>query len=113
MKIVFTGSLGHIGLPLAQLLHQHELTIITSKEDRTAAIKALYLSNLLKTLTGKSTQQHIQEKIIEKAKEQLSTTGLSVSEITYGLGFDYPQSFSKLFKAKTQLAPLEFRNSFN
>lgn len=41
MKIVLTGSLGHIGLPLAQLLHQHELIIITSKEDRTAAIKAL------------------------------------------------------------------------
>ncbi|MBP1650407.1 MAG: azoB 1 [Bacteroidetes bacterium] len=41
MKIVLTGSLGHIGLPLAQLLHHHDLTIVTSKEDRTAAIKAL------------------------------------------------------------------------
>ncbi|WP_343669094.1 NAD(P)H-binding protein [Chitinophaga sp.] len=41
MKIVLTGSLGHIGLPLAQLLHEHELTIITSKEDKKEAIKAL------------------------------------------------------------------------
>ena len=71
-----------------------------------------YLSGLLKTLTGQSTQQHIHDKLIEKAKEQLSTTSLSVSEIAYELGFEHPQSFSKLFKTKTNLAPLEFRNSF-
>jgi AraC family transcriptional activator of pobA len=72
-----------------------------------------YLSGLLKTLTGQSTQQHIHEKLIEKAKEKLSTTGLSVSEIAYQLGFEHPQSFSKLFKTKTSLSPLEFRQSFN
>lgn len=72
-----------------------------------------YLSSLLKVLTGRNTQQHIHEKVIEKAKEKLSTTGLSVSEIAYELGFGYPQSFSKLFKAKTNLSPLEFRQSFN
>jgi len=72
-----------------------------------------YLSSLLKTLTGKSTQQHIQDKLIDHAKELLSTTGLSVSEIAYTLGFDYPQSFSKLFKSKTQLTPVEFRQSYN
>lgn len=72
-----------------------------------------YLSGLLKTLTGQSTQQHIHDKLIEKAKEQLSTTGLSVSEIAYELGFEHPQSFSKLFKTKTSLSPLEFRASFN
>ncbi|RYD87765.1 MAG: AraC family transcriptional regulator [Sphingobacteriales bacterium] len=72
-----------------------------------------YLSGLLKTLTGQSTQQHIHEKLIEKAKEQLSTTTLSVSEIAYALGFGHPQSFSKLFKTKTTLSPLEFRQSFN
>jgi AraC family transcriptional regulator, transcriptional activator of pobA len=71
-----------------------------------------YLSGLLKTLTGRSTQQHIQDKLIEKAKERLSTTGLSVAEIAYGLGFGHPQSFSKLFKTKTSLSPLEFRQSF-
>lgn len=72
-----------------------------------------YLSGLLKTLTGQSTQQHIHDKLIEKAKEKLSVTGLSVSEIAYELGFEHPQSFSKLFKTKTNLSPLEFRNTFN
>ncbi|MGN6181072.1 MAG: helix-turn-helix domain-containing protein, partial [Mucilaginibacter sp.] len=72
-----------------------------------------YLSGLLKVLTGQSTQQHIHEKLIEKAKERLSTTTLTVSEIAYELGFEHPQSFSKLFKAKTKLSPLDFRNSFN
>lgn len=72
-----------------------------------------YLSGLLKVLTGQSTQQHIHEKLIEKAKERLSTTTLTVSEIAYELGFEHPQSFSKLFKTKTNLSPLDFRNSFN
>jgi len=72
-----------------------------------------YLSGLLKTLTGLNTQQHIHQKLIEKAKERLSTTRLSVSEIAYELGFEHPQSFSKLFKTKTNLSPLEFRQSFN
>jgi len=72
-----------------------------------------YLSSLLKVLTGQSTQQHIHNKLIGKAKEKLSTTDLSVSEIAYGLGFEHPQSFSKLFKTKTNLSPLAFRQSFN
>jgi AraC family transcriptional activator of pobA len=76
-------------------------------------VSAGYLSGLLKTLTGESTQQHIHNNLIEKAKERLSTTGLSVSEIAYELGFEHPQSFSKLFKTKTSTSPLEFRQSFN
>ncbi|PSL25326.1 helix-turn-helix domain-containing protein [Chitinophaga ginsengisoli] len=72
-----------------------------------------YLSGLLKVLTGQSTQQHIHDKLIEKAKEKLSTTNLSVSEIAYELGFEHSQSFSKLFKAKAKLSPLKFRASFN
>jgi AraC-like DNA-binding protein len=72
-----------------------------------------YLSVLLKTLTGQSTQQHIHDKLIEKAKEKLSTTSLSVSEIAWELGFEHSQSFSKLFKSKTNLSPLEFRQAFN
>lgn len=72
-----------------------------------------YLGGLLKTLTGQSTQQHIHDKLMEKAKEKLSTTALSVSEIAYELGFEHPQSFNKLFKTKTNLSPLEFRQSFN
>lgn len=72
-----------------------------------------YLSGLLKVLTGESTQQHIQNKVIEKAKERLSTTDLTINEIAYELGFEYPQSFSKLFKKKTDQSPMEFRASFN
>ncbi len=72
-----------------------------------------YLSGMLKTLTGQNTQQHIHDKLIEKAKEKLSTTNMSISEIAYELGFEYPQSFSKLFKTKTNLSPLGFRQSFN
>jgi AraC-like DNA-binding protein len=72
-----------------------------------------YLSDMLRSLTGQNAQQHIHQKLIEKAKEKLSTTSLSVSEVAYALGFEHPQSFSKLFKAKTNLSPLEFRRSFN
>ncbi|MEZ0543092.1 helix-turn-helix domain-containing protein [Fibrella arboris] len=72
-----------------------------------------YLSALLKILTGQSTQQHIHAKLIEKAKERLSTTDLTVTEIAYELGFEHSQSFSKLFKSKTKHSPLEFRQSFN
>ncbi|MBX2829273.1 MAG: helix-turn-helix transcriptional regulator [Flavobacteriaceae bacterium] len=72
-----------------------------------------YLSSLLKSITGLSTQRHIHDKLIENAKEQLSTTPLSVSEIAYNLGFEYPSSFTKLFKNKTELSPLEFRRSLN
>ena len=79
----------------------------------TLNISPNYLSAMLKVLTGRSTQQHIHDKLIEKAKEKLSTTGLSVSEIAYELGFEHPQSFSKLFKTKTNLSPLAFRQSFN
>ncbi|MFN4315180.1 MAG: helix-turn-helix domain-containing protein [Chitinophagaceae bacterium] len=72
-----------------------------------------YLSDMLRSLTGQNAQQHIHNKLIEKAKEQLSATKLSVSEIAYGLGFEHPQSFSKLFKTKTNFSPVEFRRSFN
>ena len=71
-----------------------------------------YLSSLLKTLTHKTTKEHIHERIVEKAKEKLSTTDLSVSEIAYDLGFEHPQSFSKFFKTQTQLSPIEFRQSY-
>ena len=72
-----------------------------------------YLSSLLTSLTGQSTQQHIHNKLIEKAKEQLTTTTLSIGEIAYRLGFEHPASFTKLFKNKTNTAPLAFRKMFN
>lgn len=72
-----------------------------------------YLSDMLRSLTGQNAQQYIHGRLIEKAKEVLSTTTLSVGEVAYSLGFEHPQSFSKLFKLKTKLSPLEFRKSFN
>ncbi|QIH34753.1 response regulator transcription factor [Sphingobacterium sp. DR205] len=95
------GNLIQRGLPTAQ-------NIASSLN-----VSPNYLGSLLKTLTGQTTQQHIHNKLIEKAKERLSTTSLSVSEIAYELGFEHPQSFSKLFKTKTNISPLDFRQSFN
>ena len=72
-----------------------------------------YLSDMLRSLIGRNAQQFIYDKLIDKAKELLSTTSLSISEIGCQLGFEYSQSFNKLFKSKTQLSPLKFRKSFN
>ncbi|PST83093.1 AraC family transcriptional regulator [Pedobacter yulinensis] len=76
-------------------------------------ISASYLSDTLRSLTGQNAQQHIHHHLIEKAKEQLSTSQASISEIAYELGFEHPQSFSKLFKLKTSMSPLDFRRSFS
>jgi AraC family transcriptional regulator, transcriptional activator of pobA len=89
------------GLPTVQYISQ-ELNITPD-----------YLSSMLKSLTGQTTQQHIHSKLIEKAKVKLSTTTLSISEIAFELGFEHSQSFNKLFKSKTNQTPLEFRASFN
>jgi AraC family transcriptional regulator, transcriptional activator of pobA len=98
----FKGDdLGEKGLPTVEYIAE------------TLNVSPNYLSGVLKVLTGQSTQQHIHDKLIEKAKEKLSTTDLSVSEIAYTLGFEHSQSFSRLFKAKTHLSPLAFRQSFH
>ncbi|MDR6568794.1 helix-turn-helix transcriptional regulator [Chitinophaga ginsengisegetis] len=96
-----SGALAQKGLPSVTLIAE------------TLNISPGYLSSLLKSLTGQSTQQHLHNKLIELAKEKLSTTNLSISEIAYELGFEHLQSFSKLFKTKTNLSPMEFRQSFN
>ena len=89
------------GIPTVQYLSQ-QLNVSPS-----------YLSDMLRSLTGQNAQQHIHNKLIEKAKELLSTTQLTVSEVAFGLGFEHPQSFSKMFKSKTKSSPLTFRRSFN
>ncbi|WP_439490869.1 helix-turn-helix domain-containing protein [Algoriphagus sp.] len=76
-------------------------------------ISANYLGSLLRIYTRQNAQQHIQNKMINYAKERLSTTDMTVSEIAYELGFEYSQSFSKLFKQKTNQSPSEFRKAFN
>lgn len=76
-------------------------------------ISSNYLSDMLRSITGRSAQEHIQLKLISEAKRLLSSTELSVSEIAYRLGFEYPQSFSKLFKKKTEKTPRQFRSIMN
>ena len=89
------------GLPTVQLLAAH------------VNVSAAYLSDMLRALTGQNAQQHIHNALIERAKEQLSTTDRTVSEIAYALGFEHSQSFSNLFKQKTDVTPKAFRESFN
>lgn len=93
-----------------KLLEHGIPTVITLADE--LHISANYLGSLLRLYTKQNTQQHIQNKLIEYAKEKLSATTSSVSEIAYELGFEHPQSFSKLFKQKTNQTPLEFRASF-
>lgn len=89
------------GLPAVQQIADH------------LKVSPRYLNDMLRTLTGQTTQQHIHDKLIEKAKTILITGNLTVAEIAYTLGFEHPQSFNRLFKLKTKLSPLEFRQSFN
>jgi len=71
-----------------------------------------YLSDMLKSLTGKTTQEHIHLRLVEKAKELLSIHSLTTAEVAYQLGFEHPQSFNKLFKQKTGFSPATFRQGF-
>lgn len=112
----------------SDLLEQMEILLTNYFNSETALMKGLptvqylaeqlnvsprYLSDMLRSLTGQNAQQHIHNKLIEKAKEILSTSNLTVAEVAYQLGFEHPQSFNKIFKSKTNLSPLEFRASFN
>jgi AraC family transcriptional activator of pobA len=98
----FNGELvQEIGLPTVQYL-SGKLNVSPN-----------YLSDMLRKITGQSAQKHIHNKLIEKAKDYLVTSTLSVSEIAYLIGFEHPQSFSKLFKSKTNRSPMDYRNSFN
>ena len=69
-----------------------------------------YLSDLLSKYTGKSTQEHIHLKLIDKAKSLLWSTESSIAEIAYDLGFEHPSHFTKLFKTRTGYSPRAFRN---
>ncbi|QSW89284.1 AraC family transcriptional regulator [Flavobacterium endoglycinae] len=70
-----------------------------------------YLSDMLRNLIGLNTQQFIHEKVIEKAREYLTKDEMTIAEIAYQLGFEHPQSFTKLFKSKTALSPSDYKKS--
>jgi len=89
------------GLPAVQEIADH------------LKVSPRYLNDMLRSLTGQTTQQHIHNKLIEKAKDILSTSNLTIAEIAYNLGFEHPQSFNRLFKTRVKVSPLEFRQSFS
>ena len=97
------------------ILHNHfdndkEKLITANDIASQLAMSTNYLSDLLRNLTGLNTQQQIHAYLIERAKSLLLNTNLSVNEIAFSLGFEYPQYFSRLFKSKTGQTPVEFRN---
>ncbi|MCR9253811.1 MAG: helix-turn-helix domain-containing protein [bacterium] len=69
-----------------------------------------YLSDLLRRETGQNAKTHIDDFILNKAKNQLLNSNDSISQIAFSLGFEYSQHFSKLFKAKSGMSPSEYRN---
>jgi len=71
-----------------------------------------YLSDLLKKETGRSAKEYINYFVIDKAKTLLVKDKVSVSELAYQLGFNYPHYFSRIFKSKTGLTPQEYRNKY-
>lgn len=70
-----------------------------------------YFGDLIKKETGKSAQEYIQLKVIERAKDRLMNSNLTISEIAYELGFQYPQHFSRVFKQHTGATPNQYRVS--
>lgn len=74
-------------------------------------VSPAYLSDMLRSLTGQNTQQHIHSALIERAKQLLLSTSLTINETAFRLGFEYPQYFSRLFKSKTGQTPAAYRFS--
>jgi len=95
-----TETAGHKALPTVAFI-ANELNLSPN-----------YLSDLLRNTTGQNAQQYIQSHLVEKAKGLLATANCSISEVAYQLGFEYPQSFNKLFKKSTGQTPMFYRQSF-
>ncbi len=71
-----------------------------------------YLSDTLKKETGKTTTEHLHLYLIDEAKHILLQPNKSISEVAYELGFEYPQYFSRLFKKKEGINPIEYREKY-
>lgn len=70
-----------------------------------------YFGDMIRRQTGQTASDYIQNKLIERTKEALLSTDSTMSEIAYGLGFQYPQHLSRMFKRVTGLTPGEFRTT--
>jgi AraC-like DNA-binding protein len=68
-----------------------------------------YFGDLVKKETGISPMEHIRAKVIDLAKERIFDVDKSIAEIAYDLGFKYPQHFTRLFKEKTGMTPIQYR----
>lgn len=73
-------------------------------------LSANYFGDLIKRETSASAQEYIQEKVIALAKQKIFDVNKSISTIAYELGFKYPQHFTRLFKKKVGISPIEYRN---
>lgn len=87
-----------IGFPMVQYFAEH------------LNLSSNYFGDLIKKETGKSAQDYIQSKVINVAKERIHDESKSISEISYELGFSYPQHFTRLFKQKVGVSPKEYRS---
>lgn len=68
-----------------------------------------YFGDLIRKLTGKTASEHIQNRLVDQVKELLLSSGKTMSQIAYELGFQYPQHLSRMFKRLTGMTPNEFR----
>lgn len=73
-------------------------------------LSANYFGDLIKKETGVSAQEYIQNKVIDIAKAKIFNIDKSISQVAYELGFKYPQHFTRLFKKKVGVSPLEYRS---
>lgn len=95
-----SGQLEEKGVPSIELMVEKLL------------VSQRYLSDTLKKETGKTTTEHLQLYLIDKAKNILLNPNKSVSEVAYELGFEYPQYFSRLFKKKEGISPSKYRELY-
>ncbi|WP_420553304.1 helix-turn-helix domain-containing protein [Tenacibaculum aiptasiae] len=114
-KEVSSILLDKFKVELRYFYNENQLSGIPNIEDIALRLNVSqrYLSDTLKTETGKSAKEHITLFIVEKAKNKLIGTSESISQIAYDLGFEYPQHFSKLFKKQTGKSPKEYRHTLN
>ena len=116
-KVIYNDLIGKMDAWLSDRLDsgKSSLTGLPSVQEVSDYLKVSprYLTDMLKSLTGESTQQHIHNRLIENAKDILSTSKMNIAEIAYHLGFEHPQSFNRLFKRSTKLSPGAFRQSFS
>lgn len=92
----------------SQLPMQDGLPTVKYFADK-ACLSPNYFGDMVKKETGKTPQEHIQEKVIALAKERMAETGETISQIAYALGFQYPQHLSRLFKKRVGCTPNEYR----